>query len=339
MRFTRLHLLRLMLLSASVFMITSVFAPTVAFAQTPPAPTPPPTLTMATGVVLGLSLLLGIVTQVVQTGTLLGRWVTPKSWLPAATIVMPLLSGTVAYLTSQSPLVLNGATIVYAVAAGVFSLLSGAAPGLAVHAHVIVPEKVRQIRMARLAAAKAQPPSPPTPPTLTAAAGFTTVGLARGLAIFGILGVCLLPGVMRPRTHVEVPQAQLVVGAGAEGCGFWNSSGGGQVVSGAGAVGSCVLLQYLGGVTDPNAIISACDNIALSQLVSILDSLIGYYTQPQPASSDAGATASTPMACGVGKPPVQGAPTCITQASLGGLKALRAAAAARAADAGGDASH
>jgi hypothetical protein len=344
-RFARLHLMRLFLLTTTVFVATSVLLPTVAWAQAPsPSPMPPPTLSMATAVVMVLSLLLGIVTQMVQTGTVLGQWVTPKSWLPGATLVMTLLGGIVAYLTSQSPLVLNGATIFYAAAAGVFSLLSGAAPGLAVHAHVIVPEKVRQIRAARLAA-KAAPPSPPSPPTAvaTGAAGFTTVGLARTLAILGILGVCLVPGVMRPRAHVEQPPVQLVMGAGGgEGCGFWNSSGGGQVVSATTATGSCVLLQYLSGVTDPNAILSACDSGTLSQLVSILDSIITYYTTPQvtdagTVASDAGpptASASAPMVCGIGKPPVQGAPTCITQAALAGLKALRAAAAARAADAG-----
>ncbi len=355
MRFARLHLMRLLLLTTTVFVATSVFLPTVAWAQAPsPSPMPAPTLTLATAVVTVLSLLLGIVTQMVQTGTLLGQWVTPKSWLPGATIVMTLLGGIVAYLTSQSPVVLNGATIFYAAVAGILSLVSGAAPGLAVHAHVVVPEHVRQIRAARLAAAKAAPPSPPAPPTAVATAmatmaGFTTVGLARTLAIVGILGVCLLPGVMRSRAHVEQPQVQLVMGAGGgEGCGFWNSSGGGQVISATTATGSCVLLQYLSGVTNPDAILSACDSSTLSQLVSILDSLIGYYAQPQPQPTDAGtvapdaapvASAAAPMVCGTGKPPVQGAPTCITQASLNGLKTLRAAAAARVADAGVSASH
>ena len=99
------------------------------------------------------SVLLGILTQMVQTGSILGIKTVPKTWLPGLTLVATGFGGFLAYLTSQSPLALNAATWFYATMAGLTALLAGAAPGIAVQAHVVVPGHVLALRAARAAQA------------------------------------------------------------------------------------------------------------------------------------------------------------------------------------------
>jgi len=202
------------------------------------------------------------------------------------------------------------------------SLMSGAAPGLAVHAHVVVPETVRAIRAKRLAASR----------------GVIRMGLVQGLGIAAIVGVCLAPVMTRPTTE----RPAMVV----EGCGFFNSSGGAQTVQSASAIGACVILQVMGGVTNVDSVIQACGNVLSSQLVSEIDAIIAYYTQPPvvdggATAPDAGpvvVSAAAPMLCGTGTPPVANAPTCMPLSVISMLKYLRVAAAARANDAGAAAS-
>jgi len=300
--------------------------------------TPPPTLTTATVVTTVLSLVLGIITQMVQTGMFAWKWATPKSWLPTLTIAMTLLGGIVSYLASQSPLVFNAPTIFYAVVAGIVSLMTGSAPGLAVHAHVVVPENVRAIR-AKRAAAKAPAVGAAG---LVGARGFVRMRLVQGLGIAGIVGLCLVPAVTRETKE----QPAMVV----EGCAFLNSSGGAQTGQSAAAIGACVILQAMSGVLNVDAIIQACDNVLTSQLVAEIDAILAFYTQAPDAGAvpeagaipDAGPPASaaaSPMLCGVGKPPVSGAPNCMPQSILATLKSIRTAAAARATDAGPAAAH
>ena len=108
----------------------------------------PPTLSAPVAVVMILSLVLGVLTQAIQTGTIFGSIVTPKAWLPALTIAATFLGGVVAYFGGLSPVVLNGTTLFYAVAAGVAALLSGTVPGMVVHAHFTVPRQIAAWRAA-----------------------------------------------------------------------------------------------------------------------------------------------------------------------------------------------
>jgi hypothetical protein len=111
----------------------------------------PPTLSTPVAVVMILSLLLGGLTQVIQTGALFGSIVTPKAWLPALTIAATFLGGVVSYFGGLSPVVLTGSSVFYAVVAGVSALLSSTVPALAIHAHVTVPQQVRAWRAAKAA--------------------------------------------------------------------------------------------------------------------------------------------------------------------------------------------
>lgn len=126
-----------------------LFVPSMAFAATP-------TLfgaSISTGVVVVtvLSLLAGIVNQMVQSGTFFGN-VTPKSWLPWLTYLGSFLAAVLAYFTAQSPLTLDATTIFNAVMAGLAALFAGAMPGIAAHAHFVVPAQMRAARAAKVAA-------------------------------------------------------------------------------------------------------------------------------------------------------------------------------------------
>jgi hypothetical protein len=122
-----------------VFVVCAVLLiPSAAMAQTSAGPV----LSTPIAVTTILSLLLGLLTNIVQTGTLLGQWIPPKTWLPSFTIAATFLSGVVGYFAGLSPLVLNGASVFYAVDAGVLNLLVGAAPGLAIHAHLVIPLQI-----------------------------------------------------------------------------------------------------------------------------------------------------------------------------------------------------
>jgi hypothetical protein len=116
-----------------------VFTAVTAFAQTTPTTgLTPPNVTPAVAVVLILSLVLGYLNALVQGGDIEGI-VAPKAWLPDLTIVATLLGGFVAYLKSQSPLVINGSTLLYAVVSAFAALLLGAAPGAARKVHKDLP--------------------------------------------------------------------------------------------------------------------------------------------------------------------------------------------------------
>lgn len=97
------------------------------------------TLSLPVAVVTILSLVLGYLTQAIQSGSFLGIKTVPKTWLPPLTIASTLLGGFVAYLKGQSPLDLDGPTLFYATVAGLTALLAGSAPSLAMHAHATMP--------------------------------------------------------------------------------------------------------------------------------------------------------------------------------------------------------
>jgi hypothetical protein len=118
----------------------------------------PPTLSTPVAVVMILSLLLGALTQIIQTGSLFGTIFPPKAWLPDFTMAATFLGGVVAYFSGLSPVVINASSVFYAVAAGITALLAGSAPGIAVHSHVVVPAQFKALR------AKASAVAPPPPP-------------------------------------------------------------------------------------------------------------------------------------------------------------------------------
>lgn len=136
-----------MRLVAMVALCLVLLVPAVAFAQT--APTAPPTLSVSIAVAMSLSLLLGILTNAYQSGSLFGQITVPKTWLPDLTLAATFLSGVVGYLNGLgSNFALTVAVVFYAVAAGIVSLISGAAPGIARFAHHVAPGAIRAARLA-----------------------------------------------------------------------------------------------------------------------------------------------------------------------------------------------
>lgn len=336
-------------LSLILYALLCLLTTSPAFAQT--APSPLQNVSTATAVVMLLSVLLGAVTQMIQTGTFLGKWVAPKSWLPDLTIAATFLGGVISYLSSQSPLVLNGTTIAYAVISGVTSLFAGAAPGFAVHAHVVVPAHVRALRAAAQAAA-----SPPSAPAGTAAAtaGFIRLEALRVLTLVSVIGLCLVPGIIR-QAHtqrsvdvdvkpvsaevqstetpsVESPRGMAPVelsGGIVEGCGWINSSGGAQTEQAGIQTAECVFEQLLQGNLNPDSVALICGGVTLSQVLTILDSILAYYTQPPDAGAPGDGGTVGAMLCGTGKPPVLGANQCISANLVGQVRSMRVTVAAK----------
>lgn len=116
------------------------------------------------------------------------------------------------------------------------------------------------------------------------------------------------------------------VGANMSGCSWFNAGGGAQLEEAGVAVGSCALTQVLSGNVNPATILTACVGATLSQVVSIIESVVAYYAQPAPVES--GMASSSGTMCGVGTPPMQGLPQCVDASSLAKMKAFLANAAA-----------
>jgi hypothetical protein len=333
------QLLRTLALSALFYVVLTTLMPLAAFAQAPaPTPSPTPTVNMATAVTLVLSALLGLITQMIQTGTFLGQWVTPKSWLPTLTVLATFFGGVVSYLTQQTPLVVDGTTVFYAVMTGITTLFAGAVPAIAVHAHVVIPGQVQAQRAANAASAAATPPAPPK----AGQAGFVRGSVLGCLTLVGVLSVVLVPGMTRPQEQqtvaaaqqmeeveqVQPAQAPLALAEvqpamAGQGC-SWFQGNAPAVTNSAAQIAMCVFEQILQGITQPLTIADSCGNVALSQILSVLDSILNFYTTP----SDAGAWTM----CGVGTPPIMGAGNCLTPAVISQVSAARSATAAKMAE-------
>jgi hypothetical protein len=157
----------------AVFVLAAyLLLPALAFAQAVPAAvgvlatatTPPPTLTPPVALVLVLSLVIGTLTQMIQTGSVFGLVVTPKAWLPGLTVLVTFLGGVYAYFAGLgAAFAINGTTLVYGISAGIASLIAGSAPGMAVHAHSVTPQNILAFRAAKKAADKAATLPPPAP--------------------------------------------------------------------------------------------------------------------------------------------------------------------------------
>ncbi|MDE2022201.1 MAG: hypothetical protein KGI71_04825 [Patescibacteria group bacterium] len=116
----------------------------------------PATLSTFSIVVPLLSLVIGVGTQAIQTGKLLGQFQLSTAAMMVLTLALPFVGGVSASLTSAG--VLTTASVFYAVVAGVLDVVAGSVPGLAVHAHFVVPAKMAALRA--LCAAKTDNAAP-----------------------------------------------------------------------------------------------------------------------------------------------------------------------------------
>lgn len=113
-------------------------------------------------VVTLIALLLGVITQVINTGKLFGQFQVPAQAMVWLLIVAPFLGGVSASLLQAG--LLSSATAFSAVIAGITAVVAGSSPGiavhLAIHAHITVPGIVAALRKpaSNDNAAAAQPP-------------------------------------------------------------------------------------------------------------------------------------------------------------------------------------
>lgn len=109
----------------------------------------PNVITGPVAVVMVLSFLLGIVTQLVKTGLLFNQYPVPQKWLPHLAVFGSFLAGFATSLGgAASPW--TGWTFFVAGLAGGSALLATTPAGLATFAHHVVPDQVRTMRAARL---------------------------------------------------------------------------------------------------------------------------------------------------------------------------------------------
>jgi len=109
-------------------------------------------------------------------------------------------------------------------------------------------------------------------------------------------------------------------GGSTEGCGWWSANSN-TVVRDLGAIGECVLAQLFGGTSDPSVITKNCVGATMQDVADIITSLLDFYRQ-QPS----GGPTATSTICGVGTPPVAGAPECISMAQVAMLHTAHARA-------------
>lgn len=101
--------------------------------------------------VVVLSLVVGVITQAINTGKVAGQFQVPASWMVVLGIVAPFLGALTTTLVQAGAL--SSVSVFDAIVAGILAVTAGAAPGVAVHlalhAHLNVP---------RLAASFRKPP-------------------------------------------------------------------------------------------------------------------------------------------------------------------------------------
>ncbi len=90
-------------------------------------------MTTATIIIAILSLVLGYISQAVQTGKFLGIVTVPTTWLPYLTLIGTFLAAFVQSISSAT--VVNQSTIVAAILAGL-AALTGVTIGVTVHQHI-----------------------------------------------------------------------------------------------------------------------------------------------------------------------------------------------------------
>lgn len=116
-------------------------------------------------VVMTLSLVIGVLNQLVQSGKILGQWPVSQTALPYVTIAGSFLGGVYGFFRSlPTDTALSASIVFYAVMTGLSALLVGAAPGLAMH------HFGAQVNMLRPPARRMTPPVmaviPPSPASM-----------------------------------------------------------------------------------------------------------------------------------------------------------------------------
>ena len=112
--------------------LSILFMSNVAFAQTP---TPIPVQVMTTQVIIAtiVSLVVGYVTQAIQTGKLFGIETVPQAWIPYLTLCGSFLGAF--GLSIQGCAIFNKASFLNALFAGFVALMS-AVSGTTIHTHM-----------------------------------------------------------------------------------------------------------------------------------------------------------------------------------------------------------
>lgn len=107
------------------------------------------TMTPLSLLVTMITLLIGVITQAINTGKVL-KWTVPASWMAWLTIVGPFLAGVSTSLGQAKDLSVG--VMVNALLNGLIAVSGGAAPGVTVHlamlAHYHVPRTVAMLRKA-----------------------------------------------------------------------------------------------------------------------------------------------------------------------------------------------
>lgn len=103
-----------------------------------------------------VSVLAGLLVQIVQSGgSIFGKQLVSTTWLPELVALTTFVGGFSAQLSGE-PDPISTAGLEQALLAGLLALTSGAAPGLARFAHVVVPARVMEIKRAMRAAKQAR---------------------------------------------------------------------------------------------------------------------------------------------------------------------------------------
>lgn len=152
--------------SLVVFLVvftTSVFA----FAQVAPVPVPlPATLSAAAIVASVVAFLCGVANQYTQSGKIFNQWTLPAALGPYIVTVGSFLGGVSAYISANSPFVLNSTQIFNACMQGLTVLLVGASPSLVAHIHGAAvnnkrPAPIQTVKAADVTVITKKPDVPP----------------------------------------------------------------------------------------------------------------------------------------------------------------------------------
>jgi hypothetical protein len=161
--------------ASAMFLCLFLCLSITAYAQTGPVTAPLPPLSIGVALMLALNLVLGFLTQAQQSGKILGQWSIPPVEMIVIGLVFPVISGFVSFMSGPG-VVFNGTSITYGIAAGLAALIAASAPGVAVHAHFVVPAKMQAVRDDKAVA------------TARAASVSNAVKVAGGLIMMALVG-------------------------------------------------------------------------------------------------------------------------------------------------------
>lgn len=134
----------------SLIVLAAMLVPAVAFAQiSAPAAVNGalPAVSLPVAVVTLLSLLIGVLTSLQQTGKLFGQYKLPPAFVTIIAIILPFLGGALSVLKGIT--IIDGSAVFWAVAVGVGQMMVSSATGLAMQAHHAVPNLLATFRPAK----------------------------------------------------------------------------------------------------------------------------------------------------------------------------------------------